>query len=262
MLDFFRLARVVFVAAQRGAQESLRHGTRDRSWRAQKPDMTARMSLIYYRAASLLATPLAGPMLAWRLRRGKEDRQRIGERRGLTRLSRPPGPLVWLHGASLGEAAVLLPFVERITRTGATALVTTETLRSAAMLARRLPPGAIHQYAPLDHPLLVRRFLKHWRPDAALVAGSEFWPNMIVEFKRFGSTRAMVNRRIRPSFWRQCLTRILGEEGTDEALGDLEEVYRKDCVRRGERYARRRYIVSLGGLVVRHLWRAALRKSA
>jgi len=158
--------------------------------------MTAPLSLIAYRAASFLATPLAGPILAMRLRRGKEDPRRIGERRGLTRLARPPGPLVWLHGASVGEAAVLLPFVERITRTGATALVTTGTLTSAAMLAQRLPPGALHQYAPLDSPLFVRRFLKHWRPDAALVAESELWPNMIVELKRSGSPLAMVNGRI------------------------------------------------------------------
>ena len=158
--------------------------------------MTAPLSLIAYRTASFLATPLAGPILAMRLRRGKEDPRRIGERRGLTRLARPPGPLVWLHGASVGEAAVLLPFVERITRTGATALVTTGTLTSAALLAQRLPAGALHQYAPLDSPLFVRRFLRHWRPDAALVAESELWPNMIVELKRSGSPLAMVNGRI------------------------------------------------------------------
>ena len=131
-----------------------------------------------------------------RLRRGKEDSRRVGERRGLTGLVRPPGPLVWLHGASVGEAGVLLPFVERITRMGATALVTTTTVTSAAMLAQRLPAGALHQYAPLDSPVFVRRFIKHWRPDAALVAESELWPNMIVELKRSKSRLAMINGRI------------------------------------------------------------------
>jgi 3-deoxy-D-manno-octulosonic-acid transferase len=158
--------------------------------------MTAPLSLTGYRLASFLATPLAGPILAMRLRRGKEDPRRVSERRGLTGLGRPPGPLVWLHGASVGEAAVLLPFVERIMRMGATALVTTTTVTSATMLAQRLPPGAIHQYAPLDSPLFVRRFIKHWRPHAALVAESELWPNMIVELKRSGSRLAMINGRI------------------------------------------------------------------
>ena len=94
------------------------------------------------------------------------------------------------------KAVSLLPFVERITRAGATALVTTGTVTSAALLARRLPAGALHQYAPLDSPFFLRRFLLHWRPDAALVAESELWPNMIVETKRAGMPLAMVNGRI------------------------------------------------------------------
>ena len=158
--------------------------------------MTTSLSVNVYRLASFLATPLAGPILAMRLRNGKEDPRRVGERRGLTGVARPPGPLVWLHGASVGEATALMPFVERITRAGATAVVTTGTVTSAAMLAQRLPPGALHQYAPLDSPLFVRRFLSHWRPDAALVAESELWPNMIVELKRASLPLAMVNGRI------------------------------------------------------------------
>jgi 3-deoxy-D-manno-octulosonic-acid transferase len=158
--------------------------------------MTAPLSLLVYRLVSFLATPLAGPILSSRIRQGKEDKKRIGERRGMTGLARPPGPLVWLHGASVGEAASLMPFVERIAHAGATALVTTGTVTSAAMLAQRLPPGALHQYAPLDSPLFVRRFLAHWRPDAALVAESELWPNMIVELKRAGLRLAIVNGRI------------------------------------------------------------------
>jgi 3-deoxy-D-manno-octulosonic-acid transferase len=198
--------------------------------------MTAPLSLTLYRLASLLATPLAGPILRMRLRRGKEDPRRVGERRGLARVPRPPGPLVWLHGASVGEAAVLLPFVERVIRMGATALVTTGTATSAAMLAQRLPAAALHQYAPFDSPLFVRRFLKHWRPDAALVAESELWPNMIVELKRSGSPLAMVNGRISERSFRRwakaprfiaallkgfdlCLARSEGDGGRLAALG-------------------------------------------
>jgi 3-deoxy-D-manno-octulosonic-acid transferase len=158
--------------------------------------MTAPLSLHAYRLLTALGTPLAGPFLKMRLRRGKEDPRRVGERRGRPGLSRPAGRLVWLHGASVGEAVSLLPFVDRITRAGASALVTTGTVTSAALLAQRLPAGALHQYAPLDSPFFLRRFLAHWRPDAALVAESELWPNMIVELKRIGSPLAMINGRI------------------------------------------------------------------
>ena len=158
--------------------------------------MTAPLSLHAYRILTTLGTPLAAPFLGFRLRRGKEDAVRIAERRGRARAPRPPGRLIWLHGASVGEAVSLLPFVERITQAGASALVTTGTITSAALLAKRLPEGALHQYAPLDSPFFIRRFLSHWRPDALLVAESELWPNMLIETKRAGLPIVMINGRI------------------------------------------------------------------
>ncbi len=158
--------------------------------------MTTPLSLIGYRLLTALGTPFATVFLSLRLRRGKEDARRIAERRGRAGLPRPPGKLIWLHGASIGEAISLLPFVERLTRAGATALVTTGTVTSAALLAKRLPAGALHQYAPLDSPFFMHRFVAHWRPDAALVAELELWPNMIVEIRRAGLPLAMINGRM------------------------------------------------------------------
>jgi 3-deoxy-D-manno-octulosonic-acid transferase len=238
--------------------------------------MTAPLSLLAYRLVSFLATPLAGPILSNRVKQGKEDRKRIGERRGLTGLARPPGPLVWLHGASVGEAASLMPFVERIAHAGATALVTTGTVTSAAMLAQRLPPGALHQYAPLDSPLFVRRFLAHWRPDAALVAESELWPNMIVELKRAGLPLAIVNGRISDrSFnrWRKaprfiaallarfdlCLARSEGDGERLSALGALNVLVVGDIKFDAPTLpADRRELAELSGLTSgRQIWIAA-----
>ena len=51
----------------------------------------------------------------------------------------------------------------------------------------------------------------------------------------------------------------LGEEGADEVLGDLDEVYWKECAKRGGAYASRRYMVVLLGLIAQHLVRAAVR---
>ena len=136
------------------------------------------------------------PLLSLRLNRAKEDPLRVDERRGFASLARPEGPLVWLHGASVGEALSLLPLVDRLTQSGRGALMTTGTVTSARLLAQRLPAGALHQFAPLDAPGFMRRFFAHWRPDLALIAESELWPNMILEARRAGAPLVMVNARM------------------------------------------------------------------
>ena len=161
------------------------------------------LSLTAYRLATAAAAPFAGALLSLRLNKGKEDPDRLDERRGVACLPRPPGSLVWLHGASVGETVSLLPLVERLTQGGLNALVTSGTVTSARLLARRLPPHALHQFAPLDAPLFFRRFFSHWRPDLGLIAESEIWPNMILEAARAGVPLAMVNARMSERSYRR-----------------------------------------------------------
>jgi 3-deoxy-D-manno-octulosonic-acid transferase len=158
--------------------------------------MSLPLSLSAYRLVTRLASPLSGPLLSLRLNKAKEDPMRVDERRGVASLARPPGRLVWLHGASVGEALSLMPLIDRLAGDGRHALVTTGTVTSARLLAQRLPPGAMHQFAPLDAPGFMRRFFAHWRPDMALIAESEIWPNMILEASRAGAPLAMVNARM------------------------------------------------------------------
>ena len=44
-------------------------------------------------------------------------------------------------------------------------LITSGTATSAKMVANHLPPRTVHQFAPLDAPGPVRRFIRHWRPE-------------------------------------------------------------------------------------------------
>ena len=129
-----------------------------------------RSLLPLYRIAMQGLGWLAPALLNWRLARGKEDAARMREKTGIPGLPRPSGPLAWLHGASVGESISLLPLVEQLAARGLTVLVTTGTLSSARILAGRLGPRALHQYAPLDVPRFVGRFLAHWRPDIVLIA--------------------------------------------------------------------------------------------
>ena len=158
---------------------------------------------------------LLAPFLRWHLarraRRGKEIVARLCERFGFAAIARPPGPLVWLHGASNGESLSLLPMIGRLRALPQppAILVTTGTVGSAALMAQRLPPetegGCIHQFIPLDHPAWARRFLDHWRPDGVLWAESELWPGILSQVRARRIPAALLNARLSADSGRRWL---------------------------------------------------------
>ncbi|MDR6624655.1 3-deoxy-D-manno-octulosonic-acid transferase [Caulobacter segnis] len=156
------------------------------------------LSLGLYRAATGLLEPIAPALLARRARQGKEDPARLAERLGRGETARPTGALVWLHGASVGESLSILPLVERLRleRPDVTVLVTSGTTTSAALLAKRLPADAIHQYVPVDAPGAARRFIARWKPDLAVFVESELWPNLLLEAKAAGTRLALVSAKL------------------------------------------------------------------
>ncbi len=158
--------------------------------------MTA--SLAIYHLGTRLLEPLAPWLVERRIKSGKERPDRIGERFGITEIERPASPLLWLHGASVGESRLLLDVFSslRKERSDLHALVTTQTLTSADMVASAAPARVIHQMAPVDGPGAVERFLQLWRPDAAVFAEGEIWPNMLSALKGQNIPAALINARM------------------------------------------------------------------
>jgi 3-deoxy-D-manno-octulosonic-acid transferase len=154
------------------------------------------LTLHIYRLLTALASPLAPALVSHRLKRGKEDAARLDERYGESRTARPPGPLVWVHGASVGELLAVIPLIERIREKEFNVLCTSGTVTSASLAEQRLPHGAIHQFIALDAPRFVRRFLDHWRPDLALFVESDLWPNLIMSIARRDIPLILVNGRL------------------------------------------------------------------
>lgn len=159
--------------------------------------------LMIYRLVSRAAAPFVPMLLARRAKRGKEHRQRLPERRGESRIARPDGPLIWLHGASVGELASVLPLIERIRARGIPILVTTGTVTSSDLAEQRLPRGVVHQFMPVDVPRFVGHFLDHWRPDLALFVESDLWPNMIIEASERGVPMVLINGRLSENSFRR-----------------------------------------------------------
>jgi 3-deoxy-D-manno-octulosonic-acid transferase len=163
------------------------------------------LSLKAYRLFTRLAAPFAPLILAWRTRRGKEEPGRRSERYGLASAPRPPGFLAWFHAASVGEANAALPVIEAIAaeRPELRILLTTATVTSARFARVRLPRGVLHQYVPLDNQAFVRRFLRHWRPDLAVLVESEIWPNLVLETKALDIPLLLINGRMSASSFKR-----------------------------------------------------------
>lgn len=159
-------------------------------------DAVARGALAFYRGLGRLAAPALPFLLRGRLTAGKEDRSRLGERFGRAGLARPPGSLVWVHAASVGEALSVMALIERIGQAGPRVLLTTGTVTAARIAATQAPPGTIHQFAPVDVAPAITRFLDHWRPDLAIFVESEVWPVTVGEIARRSIPHVVVNARL------------------------------------------------------------------
>ncbi len=165
----------------------------------------AQIVLKTYALLTILLSPLAGLILEYRRRRGKEDPVRLMERLGRPATDRQKGLLVWVHAASLGEARAIMTVVETVVadHDDATVLFTSGTRSSAAYVDQAAPPRVLHQFVPLDFVPCVRRFLAHWRPDIAIIVESELWPVLLLATRRRSIPIILLNARLSgPSFRR------------------------------------------------------------
>src|SRR3954471_7389186 len=154
------------------------------------------LTLRVYRKLSSAMVPLSPALINRRLKLGKEDPARVGERRGLSTDIRPAGPLVWIHGASVGEVLAAAALIERLRALNLRVLLTSGTVTSAAIVAKRFPADVIHQYVPYDSPRYVARFLDHWRPSLALFIESDLWPNLILSSAARRLPMVLINGRM------------------------------------------------------------------
>lgn len=149
------------------------------------------------------ATVVLAPFAAWaeirKLRRQGVSALRAHEKMGHASQPRSgSGPLIWFHAASVGESLSVLSLIARMGELLPRAhfLITSGTPTSAKLVADRMPPRTVHQFAPLDAKGPLSRFLQHWRPDAAIFVESELWPRMLRMTRERGTPMALVNARL------------------------------------------------------------------
>lgn len=149
------------------------------------------MAVLLY-VIAWLVLPLYGLVLVWRLLSGREDGRFALERFGLSTWRPPEGPVLWMHGVSVGESLALeglmRALLDRYPRLSI--VLTTSTRASARMWRTKLVRDStlakrLHLHMlPFDHPLFWALFLRRVRPCGFLLSENDFWPFLFLALKR------------------------------------------------------------------------------
>lgn len=120
---------------------------------------------------------------------------------------RAKGPVLWVHGVSMGESIVAAGFAMELRRRFPgyqIAFTTTHPDVYAGIIKRR--QADLVAYFPLDNALSMKRIFDRWNPAAVFVAETDFWPEFSWQCRRRNVPLMLINGRISEkiaSFYRQ-----------------------------------------------------------
>ena len=149
-------------------------------------------SLVVY-----LLMPYAFGHLVWRGLRYPAYWHRWPERFGF--VARLTGArTIWVHAVSVGEVRSATPLILALADRYPwhRLVVTTMTPTGAAQVRELCGDRVTHCYVPYDLPGAVRRFLDRVHPELAVIAETEFWPNIFAECGRRKIPLLLVNGRV------------------------------------------------------------------
>ena len=152
----------------------------------------------FLRFLSPLLVPFVKLCIAFRIKKGLENKFRITERFGLPSQKRPSGKLIWIHAVSVGETLSVVPIINEIKRQkpDVSILLTTMTVTAAQQVEQRLADKVIHQFVPFDIFSWTRRFVKYWKPSIAMFIESELWPNTLFYLNEKNIPIYLLNARV------------------------------------------------------------------
>ena len=129
----------------------------------------------FYRYFSIILIPIIYINIFLRLINNKEDKKRYKERFGITNKNKPEKNIIWIHAASVGEFKSSKMLIESYYK-NYSILVTTTTKSAAEYAHNFYSDKIIHQYAPFDVEIWIKRFLNFWQPKLIIWIESDFWP--------------------------------------------------------------------------------------
>lgn len=150
---------------------------------------------------------------------GKDRAESVRNHFGISTAKRPPGKLLWIHAASVGESLSALTYINHIKNQNLNVLLTTVTVTSADIVHSKIEkiPNCVHQFVVSDNPVWIKRFLDYWNVDVAVFLESEIWPNIVHELYKRKIPIFLLNARLssksfkRWNWVRRSISEILGK---------------------------------------------------
>ena len=143
--------------------------------------------------------------------------------------SKPQKATIWCHAASVGEfntLEILIPYLKENFKSREIILTVSNII--AYEQARQWSDKQIHvSIAPLDFPIIVKKFIKYWRPAALLTMENEIFPNRIALLKKAGCKVVWINARISEkstNFWNRNLNL------KNEVIQNIDHVFAQDKI--------------------------------
>ena len=155
------------------------------------------MFLIYQIIISfvIIASPI---IILIRFIKGKEDPNRFLEKFFLVKKRRPKGILIWFHCASVGETMSVIPIIDYFAKNKKinNILITTTTISSAKIVKNLGYQKLIHQFYPIDHHIITKKFINYWKPNIAIFLEGEIWPSMFFNLNKNNIPLIVLNTRL------------------------------------------------------------------
>jgi 3-deoxy-D-manno-octulosonic-acid transferase len=151
-----------------------------------------------------LALPVWRWVLNKRLKKGKETQVSFDQKLMLhlpsAQHTLPLGtPLIWGHAVGVGEVLGLLGLFRRLSEhlpMHHFLLTSTSRTSGEALERQKLSANFHHQFAPVDHPDVMKRFLDAWQPQLACWSETDLWPCMVLATHERSIPMLMFNARV------------------------------------------------------------------
>ena len=137
-------------------------------------------------------------IIFYRILKKKENPKRFLEKFSFQQKKRGQGKLIWFHCSSVGEFLSVIPVLEKLEKEKDVKkiLLSTSTLSSSRIFNKFKFKKTIHQFYPIDNPLIVKKFLDYWKPSSVFFIESEIWPEMLRILKLRKIKTFLLNARI------------------------------------------------------------------